>query len=261
MAGFRLSAHIGYLFRDRSYGARFAAAAAAGFHAVEHPFPSKISASETKALLQANGLHYAHLSCCFGDGSRGEKGIAALSGRQAEFRAAFDAALDFACLVEAPLIHPMAGIPDPVTAENAKGIYRDNLAYAVERAAGSGIRVMIEPISQKAVPRYALGSFDQACRLQDEIGVGNLWLLLDTFHAAACGLDPVSWIAVNHHRIAHVHVADFPGRQEPGTGSLDFGGIRSALRCHGFAGSVGFEFNPSSSSTHESLAFLKGWQA
>ena len=255
------SAHIGYLFRELPFAERFAAAAAAGFDAVEHPHDDTLDPVVLAGLLAAHGLRLAQMPFAFADAAKGEKGLAALPGRQEEFRAAFDRALDFAMAAGVPYLHPMAGIPRPEDAREAEGVYLANLHHAVERTAGTPVKILIEAISAAAVPGYALSTLEAACRVQDVFGPGNVSLLLDTFHAAASGVDPAAWIAANGYRLGHVHIADHPGRHEPGTGAIDFTAVLAALDAQGFDGAIGFEFVPSSAATAESLGFLPAWRA
>jgi len=252
------SAHIGYLFRELPFEERFEAAAAVGFDAVEHPYLETFEPAIIRGLLEKHRLRFAQLSCAYGDLAKGEKGLAALSGRQSEFRTAFDSALEFARAVDAPYLHPMAGIP-PRDAD-AESVYFENLRYAVQRTAGTPVKILIEAISERSVPGYTLSTLEQACRVQDVFGPGNLSLLLDTFHGCATGIDPAEWIAANAYRIGHIHIADHPGRQEPGTGTIDFESVLSALEAQRFQGAIGFEFTPSTNSV-ESLTFLASWRA
>lgn len=252
------SAHIGYRFRELPFEERFEAAAAVGFDAIEHPYLETFEPAIIRGLLEKHRLRFAQLSCAFGDLAKGEKGLAALPGRQSEFRAAFDNALEFALTADAPYLHPMAGIP-PSDAD-AESVYFENLHYAIQGTAGTPVKILIEAISERSVPGYALSTLEQARHVQDVFGPGNLLLLLDTFHASATGIDPARWIAANAYRIGHVHIADYPGRQEPGTGTIDFEPVLSALKAHGFQGAVGFEFTPSAN-TAESLTFLAAWRA
>lgn len=254
------AAHIGYLFKELPFEERFGAAAAMGFAAVEHPYLETFEPAIIRGLLERHRLRFAQLSCAFGDLAKGEKGLAALSGRQPEFRAAFDSALEFALAVDAPYLHPMAGIPAEGSDAEAEGVYFENLHFAVQRTAGTPVKILIEAISERSVPGYALSTLEQACRVQDAFGPGNLSLLLDTFHARATGIDPAQWIAANAYRIGHIHIADHPGRQEPATGTIDFEPVLSVLEAQRFQGAIGFEFTPSANSV-ESLMFLASWRA
>lgn len=256
----RFSAHIGYLFTELPLADRVAAAAKAGFTAIEHPQPFAIAAAEMRKLIDDNGLVFAQLAGAAGDPSKGEKGLGALVGREADFRAAFDRSLEYALTVGAPFVHPMAGVPDVADANRWFGVYTENVQYAVERTSNTGVKVLIEAISHAAVPGYAISTLADASRVQDIFGPGNVALLVDTYHAASNGTDTADWLRANAERTGHVHIADCPGRHEPGTGEIDFARVLDALAEQEFAGAIGFEYVPSST-TAESAAFLGGWKS
>ena len=246
----RLSAHIGYLYTELPLADRLAAATRDGFTAVEHPEPWAIPAAEMRARLKDLGLAFAQVTS--GMGGPGEKGLAALPGREAVFRAGFVRALDYAVAIGAPFVHPMAGVLAPGTGPET---YRDNVAWALDRCAGTGVTVLIEAIT---LPGYAMGTLDDAAALQDAFG-GRPRLLLDSYHATALGLDPADWVRANAARIGHVHIADHPGRHEPGTGTIDFPRFLAALGKAGYAGAIGFEYIPARD-TADSLRFLADWK-
>lgn len=251
----RLSAHIGYLYTELPLADRLAAAAHDGFTAVEHPEPHAIPAARMRMRLDDLNLAFAQITSGMGDRDRGEKGLAALPGRKAAFRDGFDRALDYAQAVGCPFVHPMAGVP-PQDADPARvrATYRDNLAWAIESCADSGARVLVEAIT---IPGYAMGTLADACAVQDAFD-GRLSLLLDSYHATVLGIDPATWVAANAQRIGHVHIADHPGRHEPGTGGIDFPRLLGALRHAGYGGAIGFEYVPANG-TVDSLGFLPGW--
>jgi len=250
----RFSAHIGYLYSDLPLAERPAAAARDGFTAIEHPEPWAIPAKEMRALLSDLGLTFSQLSSGMGDASKGEKGLAAVIGREAEFKASFDRALDYARDIGCPFVHPMAGAPKGGVLDAAE-TYRRSLSWALQRVEGSGVRVLIEAIT---IPGYYMGSLALAAELQDQFH-GHFDLLFDTYHAANLGEDVVSWAERSAGRIGHVHIADHPGRHEPGTGTLAFESILTALRTGGYMGAIGFEYFPSAA-TPTSAAFLPEWK-
>lgn len=252
----RLSAHIGYLFTELPLPDRIGAAAEAGFTAIEHPQPFAIDTVAMNERLKRHDLQFSQVAAAVGDASRGEKGLAALPGREADFRETFKRSLDYALATGCPLVHPMAGVPG--TAEGSSDTYRRNIEFAVAETASAGVKVLIEPISHAAVPGYAMATLADAVAIQDEFGVDRLRLLVDTFHAAANAVDMPRWLEANAHRIGHIHIADYPGRHEPGTGTFDFEGFLSALDFHGYQGAIGFEYVPSTTSS-ESVRFLAGW--
>lgn len=254
----RFSAHLGYLFTELPLAERMDAAAASGFTAVEHPQPFAMDATAMRSILDRLGLTFAQLAGGTGDASKGEKGLASLPGRQAEFRAGFDRALEYAAIVGSPFVHPMAGVPTDSDSARIRDVYLENIGYAVERTASAGMKVLIEAISSAAVPGYYMSTLDKAVEVQDFFGAESVSLLIDTFHAAVTDVALPGWIPANAHRIGHVHIADFPGRHEPGTGGIDFDAILQALEEAGFSGAIGFEYVPSTS-TAESVGFLASW--
>lgn len=255
----KFSAHMGYLFNEVPLGERVAAAAAAGFTAVEHPQPFAIDPHVMRKMIDDYGLVFAQLVGGAGDASKGEKGLASLPGREADFRASFERAVEYAQIVGAPFVHPMAGVPAEFDADRAKDVYIENVRYAVERTAGTSLRVLIEAISEAAVPGYAISTLPKAMEVQDLFGTSKVALLVDTFHAAVTNVDLTKWILSNGERIGHVHIADFPGRHEPGTGNLPFNSILASLEAVDFKGAIGFEYVPSKP-TVETTAFLNDWK-
>lgn len=248
----RLSAHIGYLYTELPLADRLAAAARDGFTAVEHPGPYDIPAAEMRRRLDDLGLSFSQITS--GMGREGEKGLACLAGREAEFRVGFDRALDYAQAIGCPYVHPMAGVVEGGWLD-AGEVYRANLGWALERCEGSGVRLLVEAIT---IPGYYMGTLTAAAELQDAFA-GRLDLLFDSYHAAVLGEDPAAWVAAHATRIGHVHIADHPGRHEPGTGTVDFAVLLSALAGAGYRGAIGFEYIPSTTTT-ESARFLSRWK-
>ena len=244
----RMSAHIGYLYADLPLAERLGAAARDGFTALEHPEPWAIPAAEMAARLGDLGLTLSQVTS--GMGGPGEKGLAAVPDRQAEFRQGFARALDYALATGCPFVHPMAGTGgDDAT-------YRGNIDWAIRACAGTTVRVLVEAIT---IPGYHMAHLADAAALQDATG-GAIRLLFDSFHARNMGLDPACWLRANVQRIGHVHIADHPGRHEPGSGEIDFRALLGALMDTGYAGAIGFEYLPSAA-TSLTTAFLPGWAA
>ncbi|MCV9966898.1 TIM barrel protein [Pararhizobium sp. BT-229] len=252
----RFSAHLGYLFTELPLPERVAAAANAGFTAIEHPQPFAIDTAQMNEALKRHDLQFSQIAAAVGDAAKSEKGLAALSGREVDFREAFKRSLDYALAVGCPLVHPMAGVP--TTIEGSIDVYRRNMAFAVSETASTPVKVLIEPISHAAVPGYAVSTIEEAVAIQDEFGADRVRLLVDTFHGSASTVDLPNWLETNAHRVGHVHIADHPGRHEPGTGTFDFDRFLTALETNEYHGAIGFEYVPSTT-TSESLRFLSGW--
>lgn len=252
-----LSAHVGYLFTEVPLEARFAAAAEAGFDAVEHPAPFAVPAPTMERLLRENGLQLSQLTA--GRGGEGEKGLASLPGREGEFREALARALDYAEAVGCPLLHPLAGRPSADTPrERAEATWLHNVAAAQEACRGRPVDVLVEPISHATVPGFFLDTLARLDELLPRLPEPPC-VLLDTHHAAANGEDGAAAIASGAWPLGHLHVADHPGRHEPGTGMIDFPRILDALRTAEFQGAIGFEYLPQGA-TAAGLGWLPAWR-
>jgi hydroxypyruvate isomerase len=257
MLGFEYSAHIGYLFTDKPMAERIASATRCGFTGIEHPAPYAIPATDMAAWLNAAGAHYVQLGLYSGDASNGEKGLGIFPDRRDEFRASVTEALDYAEAVGASMVHAMAGILPPAQrARHHWDCYVENLAFAATEARARGIKVIVEAMSQAAVPDYFIATPADAARVIAEAGEGNLGLLLDVFHTVSAGLNVEQEIAEHAALLAHVHIADHPGRHEPGSATVDFDGLERALRQAGYDGFLGCEYSPIGS-TEAGLGWLR----
>lgn len=239
------SAHLGYLFTEVPLAARLTLAKAAGFDAVEHPAPFDIPADQFRNMLDDNALHLSQITS--GMGQSGEKGIAALPGREVEFRKAYAYALDYAEEAGSAFVHAMAGVPATVDrGQRADTTYRKNIEAAHRLCENRKPKVLVEMISEAAVPGYHMNSFDALFKLADDFpGVSTL---VDTYHIAAVGADPVAVVHKARGSLGHIHLADHPGRHEPGTGNLQFNPLLGALADIGYQGAIGFEYIPSDAS-------------
>ena len=241
----RFSAHLGYLFTELPLRARFAAARAAGFDAVEHPDPYEIPAAELKQILDGEGLDFIQFAAPPGDRARGEKGIAALPGREAAFRAAVETGLAYATATGARFLQIQSGVISPGADEvELFDTYVENLHRAAREAAARGVDILIEPIGPATLPGYFMSRSDLALRALDAIDCANVRLLFDVFHSANAGIPPARFITEHAARIGHLHIADHPGRHEPGTGTIDFPALFATIEASGFTGVIGCEYKP-----------------
>lgn len=240
------SAHIGYLFTELPFAERIRAAATLGFAAVEFPSPYGIPARQMAQWLGEVGVRYTQFGVYAGDAGKGEKGIAMFPERRAEFHESVAAALDYAEIIGTRMLHVMSGI---LKAEDRKPHHRqcyiDNLAFAARQAAERGMDIIVEPMSAAAVPDYFVETPATAASIISETGQSNIGLLLDVFHTASIGQHIAETIESLGMQILHVHLADFPGRHEPGTGNIDFLAIERALEKVGYRGLLGCEYTPS----------------
>ncbi|MET3923922.1 TIM barrel protein [Devosia sp. 2618] len=257
---FGLSAHLGYLFLELPLRDRIRAARSVGFDAVEHPHPFAIPASEMMRFLTDNGLYFAQMAGGVGDPSKGEKGLAALPGRERDFVASFERSVDYAEAIGCSLIHPMAGIPpSSASPESVAETYHANIDAALAMLTNRPLGLLIEPISHAAVPGYYMHGLAQAIALSRRFPDGQILLMLDTFHACANQDDVGAFVASNVDRIGHVHIADHPGRHEPGSGDFAFEAFVAQLKQSGYSGLLGFEYTPRDT-TAPGLHWVPAWR-
>lgn len=239
----RLNAHLGYQFTEFDPLERFAQAAKAGFKAVEWPAVYAHDPAQLREIIDRHCLQWVQVTLPFGDTRKGEKGVAALPGREDEFAAGLNEAIRYARVLGARWIHPMAGVVSAWD-EVARATYLKNVRRAVETAADNGLGTLIEVIGSGEVPGYAMCDYRRADEVCDEIGAESLRLLLDTYHAQIVTGDATTLVEEWTGRIGHVQIADVPGRHEPGTGNIDFARLFSLLENTGYDAWVGCEYKP-----------------
>jgi hydroxypyruvate isomerase len=250
------SAHIGYLFTELPFRDRVRAAKKHGFSAVEYPAPYDTPGSVMAEWLADTGLPYVQFGLRSGEAARGEKGLAIFPERQEEFRASVEEGLSYAEAVNVRLLHAMAGVlPQSARTPDHWRQYIESLSYAADAAAQRGVTILVEPMCQQAVPDYFIQTPEQAAEAIEATGRKNIRLLFDVFHTVSAGLDLFTQIGKYGSLIGHVHISDFPGRHEPGSGTLDFARLLMAFREIGYRGFFGCEYVPRAD-TVEGLVWL-----
>lgn len=249
----RFAANLTMMFNEHAFLDRFQAAADAGFTAVEYLFPYDYPADVVAGKLRAAGLVQALFNMPPGDWAAGERGIAALAGREDEFHGSVAKALDYAKAIGTPLLHMMAGLA-PAGDARAIASYRSALLFAADAAAEEGVGIVIEPINGRDMPGYFLNDFSVAAELIRELDHKNISLQFDIYHRQIMHGDVLTALTDLMPIIGHVQVASVPRRNEPGTGELNDERIFAALDALGYAGYVGCEYRPAG----ETLAGL-GW--
>lgn len=251
----KLSAHIGFQFTEAPFLERFALAARAGYRAVEFPVPYAYEIDVLKAMLQEHQLELVQIGAPAGLPEKGEKGLAALSGRGPEFRQSLEAAVEYAVALRCPRVHIMAGTAGGTLAADWR-TYVDNMRLAVQIFSNEGIATLAEIMSPAEVPGYYLSSFELAEALFEAIPDANLQCLFDTYHAAALTNDVPGLLRRWLPRTGHIQISDFPGRHEPGTGDLPFDQLFGQIDVAGYDGWVGCEYRPATT-TAEGLVYLQ----
>ncbi len=241
----KLAANLSWLFTELPFVERFAAAAGCGFRAVEMLFPYEISANALRDQLDANHLELALFNLPPGDWAAGERGLAALPGREADFDAAVQTALEYAQLCGCPRVHAMAGLL-PADAGRAAfdETYVANLKRASRVFAAAGITLMIEPLNAIENPGYLLRTTVEAMAVIERVAEPNLALQLDLYHAQISEGDLERKIRTLNGRFAHVQIAGNPHRHEPDSGEVDYAYLLDVLDEIGYAGWIGCEYRP-----------------
>jgi hydroxypyruvate isomerase len=241
----KLAANVSTLFKELPFLERFAAAARAGFQAVEYQYPYACEAADLAAAARDAGLQVVLHNMPPGDPARGEHGTGCLSGREARFRDDLEKGIAYARAAGCPRLHCMAGVPAQGSdAREANAVFIANLRHAAQRLAQAGMQLLIEPLSDATVRGYFLSGSAQAVRILDEVGMPNAWLQYDLFHMQRMEGNLADTITRLLARIGHMQIADVPGRHEPGTGELNFEFLLGHIDRAGYSGWVGCEYNP-----------------
>ncbi|QEM82821.1 hydroxypyruvate isomerase [Halomonas binhaiensis] len=241
----KFAANLSMLFTEVDFLDRFEAAAKAGFKGVEYLFPYDYPAAEIKARLDQFGLAQVLHNLPAGDWGAGERGIACHPDRIEEFRAGVDTAIEYATALGCKQVNCLAGIvPQGVSQADARRTLVENLRYAAERLKQAGILLIAEPINTRDIPGFFLNRTEQALEIFDEVASDNLKLQYDIYHMQIMEGDLAPTIEKHLARIAHVQLADNPGRHEPGTGEINYPFLFDHLDRLGYQGWIGCEYKP-----------------
>jgi hydroxypyruvate isomerase len=242
----RLAANVSMLFTEEAFPDRFEAAARAGFSAVECQFPYAFEASYLRRRLRAAGVDLVLLNAPPGNFDQGDRGLAAVVGREAEFRASIEEALRYAEALACPRVHVMAGVVDAAGTE-AVDRYVQRLGWATDRLAAAGTTVLIEPLNRRDFPGYLLAGTVQAEEVIAAVGRSSLRLQFDTYHLQILEGDLLTSFRRCGDVVGHVQVAAVPDRGEPDAGEVDHEWLLEQFDASGYAGWVGAEYRPRAS--------------
>ena len=253
----KFSANLSFLYQDLPFLDRFAAAAKDGFGALEYLGPYAEPKEKVADALKASGLRQALFNVPSGDWAGGERGIACLPDRVQEFRDGVALALDYARTLDCSRLNVISGlVPEGANLDILESTLVENLKHAARRCADEGIRLLIEPINLRDIPGFFLSTTDHAERILEKVGSDNLYIQYDFYHMQIMQGDLIPTFARLKDRIAHVQIADNPGRSEPGTGEINYGFILAELDRLGYDGWVGCEYRPKAG-TSEGLGWMK----
>ena len=245
----KFAANLSMMYQEHAFLDRYAAAASDGFMAVECMFPYAEPAAFVRERMDAVGVSQVLFNAPPGVTSRGERGLAALPGRQAEFQAGVEQALAYATTLSCSNVHVMAGLaPDGVPREALLDCYRENLDWAARQARSVGVTLLIEPINTRDIPGYILNRQDEAHAIVQAVNASNLKVQMDLYHCQIVEGDVTAKLReyLPTGRVGHLQIAGVPLRQEPDRGELDYGWVFSVLRELHYTGWIGCEYRPAS---------------
>ena len=246
----RFAANLTMLFNEVEFLDRFAAAASAGFKGVEYLFPYAYPKDELAERLRAHDLVQALHNLPSGDWDAGDRGIACHPDRTGEFQDGVGQAIDYATALGCTRLNCLAGVaPAGAAPDRLRETFVANLRFAAEALAKAAITLLTEPINTRDVPGFYLCRSDQALAIIDEVGAPNLALQYDVYHMQIMEGDLAPTIERNLDRIAHVQVADTPGRHEPGSGEINYPFLFDHLDRLGYEGWIGCEYRPGAGTT------------
>ncbi len=254
----RFAANLTMLFNELPFLERFQAAAEAGFSGVEYLFPYGYDKYELARELKRWKLTQVLHNLPAGDWAAGERGIAILPDRITEFQHGVFDAIDYALKLGCRQVNCLAGIaPQGVEHARLHETLVNNLRFAAHELSQEGIALLVEPINTRDMPGFFLSSTAQALSLLDDVDSSNVFLQYDVYHMQVMEGDLARTIEANLDRIAHIQIADNPGRNEPGTGEINFPFLYRHLDAIGYAGWIGCEYKPARS-TRDGLTWLPG---
>ncbi|MDD5297770.1 MAG: hydroxypyruvate isomerase [Rhodocyclaceae bacterium] len=254
----RFCANLTLLFTEYPFLERFAAAAAAGFRAVEFQFPYAFSAADIANAARREGLEVVLFNLHAGNWEGGDRGIACHPGRVAEFREAIPKAVAYALELDCPRLNCLAGpVPAGVSREEARAALLGNLRHAAAELAAAGLSLMLEPINSRDIPGFFVDRPSLGLEIIAEAGCPNLALQYDVYHAQVMEGNLARTLEANLARIGHIQIADNPGRHEPGSGEIAYPFLFRHLDAIGYPGWVGCEYLPAAG-TEAGLGWLKG---
>ena len=253
----QFAANLTMLFNEKPFLERFALAKIGGFKAVEFLFPYAFEASEIKSALDNNVLKLVLHNLPAGDWDAGERGIACHPDRIEEFRTGVAKAIEYATYLNVAQVNCLAGkAPAGVDTQLVHDTFVSNLTYAAEQLKRVNIKLLIEPINTFDIPGFYLSKTQQAIDIMDEVGSDNLYLQYDIYHAQRMEGEIANTIKKYLPRIAHIQLADNPGRNEPGTGEINYEYLFGLLDQIGYKGWIGCEYKPASN-TEAGLGWIK----
>ena len=255
----KFSANLSFLYQELDFLDRFAAAAKDGFGAVEYLGPYAETPEAVAKALRDNGLAQALFNVPSGNWAGGERGIACLPERVDEFRTGVRTALDYAAALNCPKVNVISGlVPAGADMQVLEDTLVENLKFAADLCAKAGVKLLVEPINTRDIPEFFLTTTKQAEGILDRVGSPNLYIQYDVYHMQVMEGDLIPTYTRLKDRIGHIQVADNPGRNEPGTGEINYPFVLGEIDRLGYDGWIGCEYKPKNGTT-AGLGWMKAY--
>ena len=256
----KFAANLTMLFNEVEFPERFEAAANAGFRAVEYLFPYAYPKEQLAELLERFGLEQVLHNLPAGDWAKGERGIAALPDRVGEFQDGVGKAIEYAAALGCKQLNCLAGIcRSGLAEEKVRETLLANLRFAASKLKAAGIRLLVEAINTRDIPGFYICKTQHTLDLIEASGSDNIFIQYDVYHMQRMEGELAATMLKHLPRIAHIQIADNPGRNEPGTGEINFPFLFTLLDRAGYAGWIGCEYQPRTT-TGESLGWYAKWR-
>jgi len=253
----KFSANLTIMFNEVDFLDRFAAAAKAGFKAVEFLLPYPYDRNQLADIVRTNDLQVVLFNMPAGDWNAGDRGMACDPARVSAFQEGMGQAIDYARALSCKQIHCMAGLrPRGASEEKMRETYIANLQFAGRELAKQGLKLLIEAINTRDMPGFYLNTSRQAFDIMRDANVPNLYFQYDIYHMQIMEGDLSPTIEKNLAKIGHMQLADTPGRHEPGTGEINYTFLFQHIDQIGYEGWIGCEYRPATT-TEAGLGWIK----
>ncbi len=262
MSMLKLSANVSLLYQEFPFLERVEAAARSGFHAIEVMYPYEFSAHELSRMLRLENMTLTVLNAPPGNYANGERGLAALPGREQEFRDSLNLAIEYAKITRCASIHVLTGnLPAGADKRLVMRTLRENLFYCADLFARNGLTLLLEPLSRKMLPFYSMTRVEDASYWMGELkkgGYTNVGIQMDLYHTQMEQGNLASLIQQYIDEITYVQIAGVPGRHEPTVGEINYRYLLELLQSLDFRGWIGCEYIPRHA-TDDGLSWARDW--
>lgn len=256
----KFAANLTMLYNELEFTERFEAAAKAGFHGVEYLFPYAYPSAQLAEKLAQHKLVQVLHNLPAGDWAKGERGIAVLPDRMGEFQDGVGKAIEYAKALGCTQLNCLAGIrPAGVPEDRIRETLVANLRFAADKLKAAGVRLLVEAINTRDIPGFAVSGTQQTLDLIGATGSDNIFVQYDIYHMQRMEGELAATMEKQLPRIAHIQLADNPGRNEPGTGEINYPFLFGLLDRIGYTGWIGCEYKPRTT-TNEGLGWFAGYR-